>query len=250
MTSAATSIAPASLERIAREAIDRVELWRAISDAAGVRSMAEVGVYRGDFAAAMLTSSSIERYYLVDPWRRLPAWNKPANTDDTTFEQFHRETLEKTDFARDRRVVLRGTSLEIAEQIPDRSLDFVYIDADHTLRGITVDLIVWWDKVRLGGLIGGDDLSPTIWQHAAEFEPTLVFPYAVHFAEAKRSPFYALPHEQFLIARTETDHRFVDYVGTYRSIELGPQIRSMPSGSRVGRLFRRMRRWGRTRGGR
>jgi hypothetical protein len=49
--------------------------------------------------------------------------------------------MKKTEFASAKRVVLRGRTKEVIDDIPDNSLDFAYIDGDHTLRGITVDLI-------------------------------------------------------------------------------------------------------------
>ena len=33
--------------------------------------------------------------------------------------------------------MLRGTTTEVIDRVPDRSVDFAYIDGDHTLRGIT-----------------------------------------------------------------------------------------------------------------
>jgi len=49
--------------------------------------------------------------------------------------------------------------------------------------------------------MAGDDLSLTIWQHADKWEPTLVFPFAVHFAEGMGVPIHALPGNQFLIQK-------------------------------------------------
>jgi len=104
--------------------------------------MAEVGVYRGDFAKVMLQQcDGLTRYYMIDPWKHLSGWNKPANQDDAVFGQFFQEAKEKTDFAAAKRVVLRGKTTEVIDQIPDGELDLAYIDADHTLKGIAIDLI-------------------------------------------------------------------------------------------------------------
>lgn len=189
--------------------------------------MAEVGVYRGEFAARVLAEcDSIETYYMIDPWRHLDDWNKPANTDDRSFEEHFDEAMRSTEFAADKRIVLRGTTTEVIDRIPDASLDFVYIDGDHTLRGITIDLIRVFPKIRDGGRIGGDDFTPTMFQHSTRYEPTMVFPTAVHFAEAVGAPIYALPHDQFLIERNNGDaFRFHDLTGRYGDIELRRQFR-------------------------
>ena len=119
----------------------RMDLWVGFIRAVGVRRMAEVGVYRGEFAEVLLkTSRDIERYYMIDPWRHLDDWNKPANTTNSIFEGFLIETKQRTEFAVNKRIVPRGKTTEVARGIRDEELDFCYIDGDHTLKGITIDL--------------------------------------------------------------------------------------------------------------
>jgi hypothetical protein len=109
----------------------------------------------------------------------------------------------------------------VIDQIPDGSLDFAYIDGDHTLRGITIDLIRLLPKVKEGGIIGGDDFVNTPWQHDTRFEPTLVCPFAVYFAEAVSLPIMAMPHKQFMIRKSrEASFSFVDLTGAYSDLSL------------------------------
>jgi hypothetical protein len=213
---------------IAAESANRLELWSRFLDHAGARVLAEVGVYRGDFAARVLDHCpAITRYYLVDPWRHLDDWNKPANKSDDVFEGYLRAVLDKTEKHAEKRIVLRGTTIEVSDEIADGELDFVYIDADHTLRGITTDLLRLYPKVREGGFVGGDDFCRSIFQHSVEFEPTLVFPYAVYFAEAMGARIYALPYRQFLIQKTSgSEHSFIDLTGRYNDITLKGQLAS------------------------
>jgi hypothetical protein len=229
------------LRRWAEEAGSRLDLWTRFIRETGARSVAEIGVYRGRFAARVLDDCpAIATYYMVDPWRSLDDWNKPANTSDERFEGFFRESMERTSGHEGKRVVLRGTTVEVIDEVPDGSLDFAYIDGDHTLRGITVDLIRVFPKVRAGGWIGGDDFTPSIWQHGDEYEPTLVFPLAVHFAEAVGARIYALPHRQFLIEKAaDSDHAFTDLTGRYGDTGLKRQFASPGGQSPLKRLLRR-----------
>jgi Methyltransferase domain len=206
----------------------RLELWTSFLRAAGVRRVAEVGVMRGAFAAGLLGAcEALETYYLIDPWRHLDGWNKPANLTDERFAQAFREAQAATEPFREKRVMLRGRTSEVIGEVPDQSLDFAYVDGDHTLRGITIDLIALYPKIRTGGFIGGDDFTPTIWQHAEEFEPTLVFPFAVHFAEAVAARIWALPHSQFLIEKGAAPaFAFLDLTGKYGDLGLRCQLRS------------------------
>jgi hypothetical protein len=165
--------------------------------------------------------SKLTKYYMIDPWAHLQDWNKPFNVDDCSFEDIYAEALLKTDFASSRRIVLRGRTSAVIDEIPDQSLDFAYIDGDHTLKGITIDLIQVFPQIKDGGLIGGDDFVDKPWQHGAAYEPTLICPFAAYFAEAMRLPFVALPHKQFLIQKaTDTAFSFIDLVGTYSDLSL------------------------------
>ena len=204
----------------------RFDLWIRLVDSFKVKSMAEVGVYKGDFAYRLLEKcDSIEKYFMIDPWRHLDDWSKPANKNNNTFEKFLSETKEKTSFAANKTVILRGKTTEVIEKIPNNALDFAYIDGDHTLKGITIDLIRLFDKVRVGGWIGGDDFSQSIWQHTPNYEPTLIFPFAVYFAEAVGAKIYALPYSQFLIEKNEVESfSFIDLTGKYNNLELKSQF--------------------------
>jgi len=216
-----------ALEALTASAADRIDLWRTIVRASGARTFAEIGVYRGAFAEALLDACpGLETYYLVDPWRHLDDWNKPANRDDDAFERIRAEALRRTEAHAARRVVLRGRTVDVVGDIPDGSLDAIYVDGDHTLRGIVTDLVALRPKLRPGGWIGGDDFRRSIWQHGPAFEPTLVFPVAVHVAEAMGVPVYALPHRQFLIVDAPQDgHAFVDLAGGYDRLALGDHVR-------------------------
>lgn len=204
----------------------RADLWVSFVNATEARDVAEIGVYRGDLAARLLSDcAGISRYYMIDPWRHLDDWNKPANKADDVCERFFGEAMEKTSAHAEKRVVLRGLTSEVIDDVPDSSLDFAYIDGDHTLRGVTIDLVKLYPKVREGGWIGGDDFCRSIWQHNQVYEPTLVFPFAVYFAEAVGARIYALPHRQFLMEKAGDErYKFVDLTGKYAATDLGSQL--------------------------
>lgn len=208
---------------------NRFELWIKLISCIDVRNLVEIGVYRGEFSEKILrVCEGIKKYYMLDPWRNLANWDKPANVDDSTFNEYFDEAMRATEFASEKRVVLRGKTTEVIDEIADNSLDFSYIDGDHTLRGITIDLIKAYPKVRNGGFIGGDDFSRTIWQHSPNYEPTLIFPFALYFAEAMSLKIYSLPHDQFLISKHENSaFEFVDLAGNYGDTSLKSQILRM-----------------------
>jgi len=225
------SALPSSFDEIFTGAKDRIQIWDRFLNQVKARYVVEIGVWRGEFAANILCACPmIERYYMVDPWRHLDSWNKPANDSDEAFEKIMAEAMQRTDFAAERRVLLRGQSADVLQQIPDNSLDFAYVDADHSLRGITMDLQRVLPKIRPGGWIGGDDFSPSVWQHPVKYEPTFVFPYAVYFAEAIGAEICAVGFSQFLMSvpvvpRQTAERGFVDLTGRYGSTAVAPALR-------------------------
>lgn len=203
-------------------ATSKAQLWARILTANNVETMLEVGVWKGEYAREILEQcQSVRRYYMIDPWAHLPDWNKPCNASPEVFEQIYEQAMKQTAFASSKRIVLRGRTKEVIADIPDNTLDFAYIDGDHTLRGITIDLIKLLPKLKEGGLIGGDDFTDTPWQHDIRYEPTLVCPFCVYFAEAMDLPLVALPFNQFLLQkRSEASFAFIDTTGKHNNLSL------------------------------
>lgn len=216
------------IREMASRTQDRVSFCADFITSIDTRRMAEIGVYRGGYATKILAACpTIETYYMIDPWQHLDDWHKPTNKNDQTFSKFYAEMQRNTDFAATKRVILRGRTTEVIDQIPEESLDFVYIDGDHTLRGITIDLLRAYPKVRPGGWICGDDFTSSVWQHNVHYEPTFVFPLAVHFAEGMGLRITGLPHNQFLIEKPESGHatfEFNDLTASYTNTALRGQI--------------------------
>jgi len=115
--------------------------------------MAEIGCYAGEstIAFAMIAGT----VYAIDPWI-----NDYDNDDLSSF--IFPMTYVKTSFAiRTKEFsnihVINTTSERAALEIPDSSLDFVYIDAIHKLGPMKDDINSWLPKIKKGGYIGGHD---------------------------------------------------------------------------------------------
>jgi hypothetical protein len=227
------------------DSTSRFELWRKVITATNVRTMVEVGVWKGDFAKEVLEwDKNIEKYYMIDPWATLPDWNKPWNVNDRVFDEVYAEAMQKIAFASEKVYVLRGRTKDVIDEIPDESLDFAYIDGDHTLRGITIDLIKLYPKMKENGLIAGDDFTPNPWQHDIRFEPTLVCPFSIYFAEAMDLPMIALPFYQFVIQkRSKSSFSFGDNTGRYSDISLNklpPQLHATGINKKLMKFLKRV----------
>jgi len=115
---------------------------------------AEIGVCQGQYSRDIL-NWGVRHLYLVDPWKELST--APCGITDEQHEKFYQDCLSNVRGCEDRTTILRMTSVEAAEVIPDGALDFCYIDANHRYEGISVDLPTWWPKVRAGGVLAGHD---------------------------------------------------------------------------------------------
>ena len=47
--------------------------------------------------------------------------------------------------------------MQAVKTVDDGTLDFVFIDADHSYEGAKQDIAAWYPKVKKGGWIGGHD---------------------------------------------------------------------------------------------
>jgi len=115
---------------------------------------AEIGVCSGSYSRDIL-DWGVKNLLLVDPWKELPT--APSGISDEQHEAYYQECLGHIEGCEDRTTILRMLSVDAAAQTPDESLDFCYIDANHRYEGISVDLELWWPKVRSGGILAGHD---------------------------------------------------------------------------------------------
>ncbi len=69
--------------------------------------------------------------------------------------------------------VIKDTSKNAANQFANSSIDFMMIDAGHTYEDVTNDLNIWYNKIKPGGYITGDDYGgsffPGVTKAADEF---------------------------------------------------------------------------------
>ena len=124
------------------------------------KKCAEVGIGYGFHARQILDNTDVEKLYLIDP---MQYYEDAFASDVIDFGGFEKLTknikthLKKYD---DRYTWFRQPSTTITiEQIPDESLDAIFIDADHSYDAVKNDLKFWWTKVRKGGWLLGDDYS-------------------------------------------------------------------------------------------
>jgi hypothetical protein len=116
----------------------------------GYKVGAEIGVQRGIFSKLLCESIPGLKLYCVDPW--VSYRNMPSERGN---EKCFR--IATSDLAPFDTTILRKTSKDALEDVPDGSLDFVYIDGLHDFDNVMFDIIGWGRKVRRGGIVSGHD---------------------------------------------------------------------------------------------
>ena len=53
--------------------------------------------------------------------------------------------------------IIKKTSMEAFSEVPDESLDFVFIDGNHKFDYVIEDVVNWARKVKKGGIVSGHD---------------------------------------------------------------------------------------------
>lgn len=148
---------------------------------------AELGVSRGALSRRLLTRKDLH-LIMVDTWgvyRPTYAASDDWHAERTTEEQAsHRASAETlTRFAEDRRSIIAKDTLDAAKGITDGSLDFVFVDADHSYAGCMADIEAWAPKIKAGGLLCGHDF------HAPNFPKWGVEQAVSDYARMRRLSF-------------------------------------------------------------
>jgi Methyltransferase domain len=131
----------------------------------------EVGVWKGDLSSLLLQKVKPARLLLVDPWAFDAEYADSLYGGASARSQADMDAIWQQVRARFSAEIAQGvvsiqrsTSVEAAGSMADESVDWVYIDGNHTYEFVLEDLRSWYPKVRPGGLVTGDDYGrPGTW---------------------------------------------------------------------------------------
>lgn len=127
---------------MAQEFKNRIEMadWFAQQ---GFRKGAEVGVFTGYYSEVLCKAMPGLDLTCVDIWGK----GKYQQAEDECLARLKPYYVK----------IVKNYSVEAAKEVEDGSLDFVYIDAAHDYENVKKDIEAWAPKVRIGGIVCGDD---------------------------------------------------------------------------------------------
>lgn len=127
----------------------------------GWTSGAEIGLQRGWTICHLLQTCPYLRMIGVDFWREPPPeyfeQEQAQSYDHIDIDYWAEVVKQRVAAFGGRGTIYHMRSLDAAEKVKDESLDFVFIDADHTEAGCTADILAWAPKVKPGGWVCGHD---------------------------------------------------------------------------------------------
>jgi hypothetical protein len=130
---------------------------------------AEIGSYKGDFAAWILSSGRPRKLHLIDPWKHetdpeyQDAWYGKA--DQRQMDGIYQSVQDRfrKEIASGRVTLHRKSSETAHDDFPDAYFDWIYVDGNHRYEFVAKDLRVFYPKVKPGGFICGDDYEDAGW---------------------------------------------------------------------------------------
>lgn len=112
----------------------------------------EVGIYRGHNAKELYKNFNCKTLYLMDKWY-------------THYDQYH--VPEILDYAKkamsffdgcDNVIFIKADSIKF-QLWPKNYFDYIYLDGDHSYEHCKVEFPMYWDLLKDGGLLSGDNLE-------------------------------------------------------------------------------------------
>lgn len=125
----------------------------------GFKVGAEIGVYKGAFTEKFCKAGL--KMFAIDPWHSYDGSGR-TQRDQNRQNFLHDHTQRTLAPYQNNCTIIRKTSMDAVKMFRDRSLDFVYIDGDHSFRAFAADIQEWTWKVRIGGIVAGHDYYCTI----------------------------------------------------------------------------------------
>ncbi len=120
----------------------------------------EIGVFAGKSTVAMggINKANNNQHYAIDNFR-----GGPDPPDAATRAQRARDIKSlfeqnMKDMGLDKYInLIVKDSVEAAKDFEDESIDFCFIDGDHSYNGVMSDLVAWHPKVKVGSVLAGHD---------------------------------------------------------------------------------------------
>lgn len=129
---------------------NREDFAKFLHDDMGFRVGAEIGVDKGEYGVVLCDAGL--KMYGVDCYENYFTYKREGGYKSN--ESIARDNLGDRDYT-----IIVKYSQDALDDFEDESLDFVYIDGNHTLPFVVADIFGWERKVKRGGIVSGHDYA-------------------------------------------------------------------------------------------
>jgi hypothetical protein len=119
---------------------------------------AELGVFKGQTFLHLLRTCPDLTMIGVDLWADQPDTLGQEDKIGRDFDGFLADIRRQTE-GNDRAIIIQDWSVLAASQVADGSLDFVFVDADHSSEAVRADILAWQPKLKPEGRMIGHDID-------------------------------------------------------------------------------------------
>lgn len=156
------------MKRFKELKINRDEYVPNILNDNNLKNGLEIGTFKGEFAKIVLDKWD-GILYMVDPWKGMDDYEDASNHKH--HNEVYSDVIKNLEGYENRAFMLRGKSEDLNHLFSDSSLDFIYIDGNHSYEYVKLDLELWWDKIKVGGFLMGHDYLKLDWNPEGNFAP-------------------------------------------------------------------------------
>lgn len=131
----------------------------------------EIGTQRGVNARNILKILPVKTLYLIDPYMFYDYNGRSVSAvdSDSIQDKYLLEAMSTLKKYKKSIMFLYQKSEDAVTSIP-AGLDFVYIDGNHDYPFVKKDILLYWEKVKKGGVLGGHDINHSdVFKAVSEF---------------------------------------------------------------------------------
>lgn len=134
----------------------------------------ELGTFKGEFSKKLLDNWE-GSLFMIDVWRPLSKEEYDDQSNHSEYADAYSETMSNTKEHAERAHMIRCKGEIAVNLFNDDSLDFVYIDANHTYESVVDDINLWYPKVKSGGILAGHDYLGLTYDEGVKNLPLLLW---------------------------------------------------------------------------
>ena len=122
-------------------------------------TMIEIGSYMGESTMLFASSKMFSKIYTIEPHSGTEIHIDENDYDWDIIKQEYKINTRHFDNI----THIEDYSYNVVNQFKDESIDFIYIDANHSYESVKKDLELYLPKLKQNGWIGGHDYNKKYW---------------------------------------------------------------------------------------